>query len=233
MRPFHRELLREMPEGYTFVNRGVSAHPYALARPDGTIVRDENGRPITAAGTPGDRRAKKNWLVPRLLIVLDPEKEGLGVPYTGELIRLGDDVEFVVTGLPDGMAAGADGKKRASIAFAFPLPNGDLVIAETSWRLLSTAYHAFLGKFGEADLGGDFRIEMPDAKEGPRALEFVASEKPFVICGECARVGREWRRDAEGTKESVDQMIEELYRHYRKKHPRLPLPPIPEFPGLN
>lgn len=162
--------------------------------------------------------------MPELRIVLDPERQGFGIEYEGQVIHLGNDAEIVITGLPDGMAPGPDGKQRASMAFAFKLPNGDLVVAETSWRLFAAAYSAFLGKFGEPDLAG-MRVDLPD--EG-RTLEFQASEKPFVQCAQCG-----WRLDGENTRASVEHLTRELVRHWRKKHPRLKMPPIPEFPGLN
>lgn len=155
--------------------------------------------------------------MPELRIVLDPEAEGLGVEYDGELIHLGDDAEVVITGLPDGMSSG-----RASMAFAFKLPSGDLVVAETSWRLFATAYNAFLGKFGEPDYAG-MRFELPD--EG-RAIELVASEKPFVQCGNCS-----WRLDGENTEASVEHLVREYERHYRKRHRGIP--PPPPFPDRN
>lgn len=164
--------------------------------------------------------------MPELRIVLDPEQQGLGLaPDEGrELIHLGNDAEIVITGLPDGMGGGPDGKKRPSMALAFKLPSGDMVLAETSWRLFATAYNAFLGKFGEADYPG-MRIEMPD---DDRALEFVASEEPFIQCGHC-----NWRLDGKNTRESVEHLVREYERHYRKKHPRIAVPPPPPFPGLN
>lgn len=154
-------------------------------------------------------------LMPELRIVLEPEQLGLGIEYTGELIHLGDDAEIVITGLPDGMQSG-----KPSMMFAFKLPNGDLVAAETSWRLFATAYHAFRGKFGDAEVEG-MRIELPD--EG-RAIELVASEKPFVQCGSCA-----WRLDGENTEASVAHLMRQYEGHYRKKHRGInPPPPFPE-----
>ena len=160
--------------------------------------------------------------MPEFHIVLDPERTGLGMePAPGrELIHLADDAEIVVTGLLDGMEPDADGKKRPSMAFAFKLPSGDMVLAETSWRLFATAYNAFLGKFGEADYPG-MRIEMPD--EG-RAIDFVASKEPFIQCGSC-----KWRLGGKNTKESIEHLVREYERHYRKKHRGiLPPPPFPE-----
>jgi hypothetical protein len=155
--------------------------------------------------------------MPSLRIVLDPEAEGLGIEYEGELIHLGDDAEIVISGLADGMQSG-----KPSMVFAFKLPNGDLVAAETSWRLFGTAYNAFLGKFGEPDYPG-LRIEMPT--EG-RAIELVKSDEPFVQCGRCG-----WRLDGSNTKESVEHLMREYERHYRKKHRGVP--PPPPFPGRN
>lgn len=150
-------------------------------------------------------------------IVLEPEQFGLGIEYDGQLIHLSDDAEIVVTGLPDGMQGG-----RPSMAFAFKLPTGDLVIAETSWRLFASAYQAFLGKFGEPDLAG-MRVEIP---EDGRQLEFVKSDEPFVQCGSCA-----WRLDGKNTRESVTHLVREYERHYRKKHRGVPAPP--PFPERN
>lgn len=155
--------------------------------------------------------------MPELRIVLDPDQLGLGIEYEGQLIHLGDDAEIVITGLPDGMTSG-----KPSMAFAFKLPNGDLVVAETSWRLFATAYSAFLGKFGDPDLDG------MEIKSDEHHIEFHASEKPFVQCGQCG-----WRLDGENTRASVEHLTREIVRHWRKKHPRLEMPPIPEFPGLN
>lgn len=153
--------------------------------------------------------------MPSLRIVLEPEQLGLGLEYTGQVIHLGDDAEIVITGLPDGMQGG-----KPSMAFAFKLPNGDLVVAETSWRLFASAYLAFRAKFGEAEFEG-MRFEMPD--EG-RAIELVASEKPFVQCGSCS-----WRLDGENTGASVTHLMREYERHYRKKHRGItPPPPFPE-----
>lgn len=156
-----------------------------------------------------------------LRIVIDPELEGLGIEYEGKLIHLADDAEIVISGLPDGMEAGPDGKTRASMVLAFKLPNGDLVVAETSWRLFATAYHSFLAKFGEPDLPG-MQINL----EPGRTIEFVASEKPFVQCGSC-----KWRLDGENTEESVEHLMREYDRHYRKKHRGVP--PPPPFPNRN
>lgn len=152
-----------------------------------------------------------------LRIVLNPEAEGLGIEYAGELVHLGDDAEIVISGLSNGMQSG-----KPSMAFAFKLPSGDLVVAETSWRLFGTAYNAFLGKFGEPEYEG-MRIEMPT--EG-RAIALVKSEKPFVQCGNCG-----WRLDGENTKASVEHLVREYERHYRKKHRGIPAPP--PFPERN
>lgn len=166
--------------------------------------------------------------MPTLRIVLDPEREGLGIPglteavADGTVIELSDDTEIVVTCLPDGMAPGPDGRKRASIALAFTLPTGHLVVAQTSWRLFATAYASLLGKLGEPDMPG-MRIEYPD--EG-RAIEFAESAEPFVQCGHC-----NWRLDGKNTKESAEYLMREYDRHYRKKHRGIP--PPPPFPGRN
>lgn len=157
-----------------------------------------------------------------LRLVLDPEREGLGIAYSGDLVHLADDAEIVITGLHDGMQATDGNPSRASMALAFKLPSGDLVIAETSWRLFASAYHAFLGKFGEPDMSG-MRVEIP---EDGRTLEFVSSEKPFVQCGECG-----WRLDGVNTEASVEHLVREYERHYRKKHRGIPSPP--PFPERN
>lgn len=159
-----------------------------------------------------------------LRIVLEPERDGLGMaPSDGcELIHIADGADVVVSCLPDGMAEGPDGKKRASVALAFKLPDGDMVIYEASWRLFAFAYATLLGRLGEPDLVG-MRLEIPDEN---RTVEFVASEEPFVQCGSCG-----WRLDGKNTKESVGHLVREYERHYRKKHRGIP--PPPPFPEHN
>jgi hypothetical protein len=61
---------------------------------------------------------------------------------TGALIDLSDDSTIVVTGFEHGMESGAP-----SVALGFKLPDGRVVLAQTSWRLFAMAFHALAGKF--------------------------------------------------------------------------------------
>src|SRR5579864_7801340 len=108
--------------------------------------------------------------MPSLRIVLDPEREGLGFDVSQkEVIHLTNDAEIVVSGLPDGMVGG-----KPSMMFGFKLPDGRVVIAETSWRLFAAAYKAFAGKFGQEDTAG-IAIEYDPTGAGQRVrLNLVA-----------------------------------------------------------
>jgi hypothetical protein len=159
-------------------------------------------------------------------IILDPEDpKTKPIEYTGKLIHLSDDAEIHISGLPDGMV-GEDGSKKPSIMIAIKLPeNDDLVVVETSWRLFSSAFHAFYGKFGEAHMEG-MRLETDEG--GP--MEFVASEKPFILCNQ---PGCGWRIDGESTQASMLHIWREYFRHYKKRHPKVEVPPPPPMSWLN
>lgn len=61
---------------------------------------------------------------------------------TGKLIEVKEEIE--ISALPLGMVGG-----RTSIAFKIPLPDGRIVFAETSLRLLLLAADAFRAKYGD------------------------------------------------------------------------------------
>lgn len=61
---------------------------------------------------------------------------------SGQLIHLTTPIE--VGGLPRGMTSG-----RASVSFCFTLPDGRVVLAETSMRLFKVAADALYGVLGE------------------------------------------------------------------------------------
>lgn len=62
----------------------------------------------------------------------------------GVLIHLNGDQGFEVGGLDHGMTSG-----RASVAFCFELPDGRVVLAETSLWLLQLATAALTARYGE------------------------------------------------------------------------------------
>jgi hypothetical protein len=88
--------------------------------------------------------------MPALTIVLDVEQNGFGAMRGLEgtddprLIHLGDDAHIEVGALEAGMASGAP-----SVAFCFELPNGQVVVAETSMKLLLAATDALKARYGD------------------------------------------------------------------------------------
>lgn len=61
-----------------------------------------------------------------------------------DVIHLGNDAPAItVTGLAGGMMSG-----RPSLMLRLDLPNGKVVLAETSWALFHAAHAAFVAKFG-------------------------------------------------------------------------------------
>lgn len=88
--------------------------------------------------------------MPALTIVLDVESDGFpamrGLEGTDDprLIHLGENAQIAVGALAAGMASGAP-----SVAFCFSLPNGQVVIAETSMALLLTAADALKARYGD------------------------------------------------------------------------------------
>ena len=61
----------------------------------------------------------------------------------GELVHLGEGSTIGVIVLEGGMSSG-----RASVAFRIDLPDGRVVVAETSWRLLAMACRAIAARHG-------------------------------------------------------------------------------------
>lgn len=74
-----------------------------------------------------------------LNIVLDPEH--LRQFADREVVRTQD---ITISGLPDGMTSGAP-----SVALFIELPDGRVVFAETSLKLLLTAADALVARFGD------------------------------------------------------------------------------------
>lgn len=123
--------------------------------------------------------------MPSLRIVLDPERDGLGLGVSDpkDIVHLAADAEIVVSGLPDGMVGG-----RPSMMFGFKLPDGRVVIAETSWRLFAAAYKAFAGQFGDDTAGlaleydatgaGQRRPARPDRRRRAAVLRVRAVRCP-------------------------------------------------------
>lgn len=161
-------------------------------------------------------------------IVLDPESQGLGFDLDGpndpKLIHLAN-TELVVSGLKDGMASGSP-----SIMFGFKLPDGKIVIAETSWKLFAAAYAAFAGKFGlevpegmRADLAG-IELEHEEPVTGQRVhLNIVGDDQPQWF--ECEICGK--RIEQPPGKEGTTKIRQWVHRHYREHHPEWPPPDAP------
>lgn len=62
------------------------------------------------------------------------------------VLHLKEDAHFAVAALEGGMVSGLP-----SLTFRIDLPDGQVVILETSWRLFHTAYMALRAKLGEPD----------------------------------------------------------------------------------
>lgn len=151
-----------------------------------------------------------------LRVVLDPERQGQGLgldvdPET--LIHLADDAEIVITGLQGGMQSG-----KPSMAFAFTLPDGRAVIAETSWRLFALAFWRFAERFGEEkpDLSG-MAVEYDSTGAGDKVrLDLKPDDQPqWFQCELCGA-----RVDAPPGEEGARKIAGWVHRHYREKHPR-------------
>jgi hypothetical protein len=59
-----------------------------------------------------------------------------------KIIHLGEGARIDIAALPGGMSSG-----KTSVALRFDLPDGQVVIAETSLALLGTAVDAFRAKY--------------------------------------------------------------------------------------
>lgn len=103
-------------------------------------------------------------LMPSIGIVIDAERTGLAavselcrrrgtldveaLVARGDLIHLGADASIEIGALPAGMESG-----KPSIAISFALPDGRVVLAESSLQLLLTAADAFRAKYGDPRVG--------------------------------------------------------------------------------
>lgn len=138
------------------------------------------------------------------------EAEVTAMRERGELIDLGDDDTIVLTGLPNGMQSGAP-----SVALAFKLPDGKVVIAQTSWRLFATGFHQLAGRFDTPypDLKG-----MDIVVDSTRTTtEIVGDDEPqwmeCVFCGE----RQDFPPQSAGTQPMEPMWW--LHEHARTKHP--------------
>lgn len=61
-----------------------------------------------------------------------------------EIVRVADGTVMYITGLEGGMASG-----KPSVAFAFNLPDGRFVFAQTSLAMLLTVADALRGRYGD------------------------------------------------------------------------------------
>jgi hypothetical protein len=136
------------------------------------------------------------------------------------MIFLDDDesAEIIVTGLKNGMVSGAP-----SVALGFKLPTGETVVAQTSWRLFATAFHALAGKFGTAypEMQG---VELlHDGKAGISSYQIIPDDQlRFVQCEHCGS-RQEFAPESEGGQPF--EPIWWLHAHYREDHPDLTAPP--------
>lgn len=158
--------------------------------------------------------------MPSLRIVLEPERDGLGLGIDpARIIHLSNDAEIIVTGLPDGMAGGAP-----SMAFAFKLPDGRAVIAETSWKLFSAAYMAFAGKFGDkAPNAAGIDLEYDATGAGQRVrVHLQDDELPQWF--ECEICGA--RTEEPPGVDGAQKITQWVHRHFREKHPGSAIPEV-------
>ena len=96
--------------------------------------------------------------MPHLTIILDVDRRGgfpaleawrTGEANDGDLIHLADDAHIEVGTLRGGMQSGKD-----SAAFCFTLPDGKVVVAETSVELILALARAIIGwQEGRAERG--------------------------------------------------------------------------------
>ncbi len=159
--------------------------------------------------------------MPSLRIVLNPEQDGLGLGVSdpAEVIHLGNEAEIVISGLPDGMVGG-----KPSMMFGFTLPDGRVVIAETSWRLFSAAYMAFAGKFGvETPDASGLSLEYDATGGGQRVrLDLIPDDQPqFFECELCGA-----RTDELPGVDGAQRIAQWVHRHFREKHPGKTIPKV-------
>lgn len=166
--------------------------------------------------------------MPSLRIVLDPEEAGgIGEEFAqavrdGTLIHLANDAEIVMSGLADGMSSG-----KPSVMFGFKLPDGQVVMAETSWWLFATAFWAFAARFGQGDAKGAVfpdgegkAIEFGKGEQRVR-LELQADDAPQWF--ECELCGARYDATEPGVK-GAEQVVAWIADHFEKEHPDWPSP---------
>lgn len=95
--------------------------------------------------------------MPSLRIVLDVETDGFEAMRgqdRSQLIHLGNDAHIEIGCLANGMASGAP-----AAALCFKLPDGRVVLAETSLKLLLTAADTLKARYGDPRMAD---LSMPD-----------------------------------------------------------------------
>lgn len=130
--------------------------------------------------------------MPALGIVLDVEREGFRAMRgldRRRLIHLGDAAQIEVGALAGGMASG-----DPSAAFCFGLPDGRVVLAETSMRLLLTAADTLKAKYGDPRMAD---LSMPDITLPP--------DFPPLAMIRAARKSAEMARDSVSS-DAFDQL---------------------------
>lgn len=154
--------------------------------------------------------------MPALHIHLDGEGAWPDLAGRDDVIHLADAARFEMGGLAGGMQSGA-----ASVAFRLDLPDGRVVVAETSWRLFAMAFHAFAARFGaQPDAAGMELHTDLTGHGGMTRLDVLPDGTPgFVLCELCGE--RRESSEFEGATEieQQDAMLKWLVRHFKEKHP--------------
>lgn len=147
------------------------------------------------------------------LVGADTAEEVTAMREAGTLIDLSPDGSIILAALEDGMVSGAP-----AIIMGFKLPDGKVVLAQTSWRLFASAFHALASKFG---------TPYPDLKEMELLHPGVGSsmtivgddEDRYMICVACGEKRTFEPQSVEGSQPSAPLWW--LREHFEAKHPEI------------
>jgi hypothetical protein len=125
----------------------------------------------------------------------------------GKLIHLGNDAVIGLGALAGGMSSG-----RASVAFRFDLPDGGVVLAETSLRALYTATKAIVIRHGEDFMQDEWGLRFKDERERKMAMALQSALLQLVDAKR--RLGEPFQIDATQADAELDRIkrIEEAAR---------------------
>lgn len=145
------------------------------------------------------------------LVGATTDEEVAAMREAGTIIDLGTEGNIILSGFKDGMTSGAP-----SIVMGFKLPDGKVVIAQTSWRLFATAFHALAGKFGTPypDLE---KMELLHTGLGSTMTIVADDEERYMICALCGDKQTFEPQSAEGSQPS--EPLWWLRGHFELKHP--------------